>query len=558
MIKHDGPISGIATFGGQYVATSGYDNKLILWDANTGRSAARGLHDHLANQCQFSAQGDLLISASSDYSARIWEVPTMRLKAVCGDHRDDVEMAIFVEKTAVTCSRDYKIRSFNLDGGLLRVMEGHEADVISVVWDPRSGTLISSSDDGTVRRWNPRSGELVQTVDLDDVETDTVAITESGVILAGNDDGEIVTIAPVVSRTKAHKAGIKRLVWSEDQGTLVSMSYDRQAAFWAVDPNGSLHERRRTTIPGIVWPRSCAFLNSNRLVAATFGSTFASYNMQSDEWKTDHIEAPTGINAVRVVDGAEYSVGDAGVVMRNGHPVAAMGSLCNFLLPVGRHLVSGGQLGRLFDARTGKVLHEHRSPLNCGATFIRDGVLHAIIGTYTGEGLLFRHEADSLNYVDAIQLDSNAIKGLACSKSRIFAVCATAAVSFHSIESLRCVTRIAKAHDRIANGCAVVGDARFASIGRDLKLRIWTGIDVQTYETPHRNSIKCIATSPDGKWIATGSYGGMVAIFDVDGRTWVHVSRPTAAGISSIAPGATADEFVASSYDGHVYHACAQ
>jgi WD40 repeat protein len=555
MIKHGGPISGVATFGGRYVATSGYDNQLILWDASTGRSEARGVHDHLANQCQFNKRGDLLISASSDYTARIWEVPTMRLKSVCGDHQDDVEMAIFVDEAdlAITCSRDYKIRSFGLDGALHNVMEGHEADVISVVWDSRTETLISSSDDGTVRRWNPRSGDLVQTVDLDNVETDTVVITDGGAILAGNDDGEIVTIAPSVGRTQAHKAGIKRLVWSQSRGVLVSMSYDRQAAFWTVDANGALQERSRTTIPGIVWPRSCAFLDSQHLVTATFGSTFASYNLLTDEWKTDHIEAPAGINAVRVVDGVEYTVGDAGVVMRDGRFLAAMGSLCNFLLPVGQRLVTGGQLGQLFDAKTGKVLHEHRSPLNCGATFVRDKVLHAIIGTYTGEGLVFRLGSEGLRYLETIQLDTNAIKGVACSATKIFAVCATADASFHSIQDFGCLARIAKAHDRIANGCTAVGEAGFASIGRDLKLRIWEGSEPVVYETPHRNSIKCIAASRDGRWIATGSYGGMVAIFDVAAAGWCHVSRPTASGISSITAAEEANEFAASSYDGRVY-----
>ncbi|WP_315804868.1 MULTISPECIES: WD40 repeat domain-containing protein [unclassified Bradyrhizobium] len=554
MIKHSGPISGVSTSRGRYVATAGYDNQVILWDAGPGRSTARGVHDHLANQCQFNRGGDLLVSASSDYTARIWEVPTMRLRAVCGDHRDDVEMAIFLDEAemVVTCSRDYKIRSFGLDGALLNVFEGHEADVISVVWEPKTGTLVSSSDDGTVRRWDPRTGSLLNTVDLDNVETDTVVITDRGVILAGNDDGEIVTVSPSAGRVQAHEAGIKRLVWSQATGLLVSMSYDRQAAFWSVEEDGTLRERSRSQIPAVVWPRSCAFLDSRRLVTATFGSTFASYDLRSREWDTSNVEAPAGVNAVRVVEGVEYTVGDAGVVMADGRPLASMGSLCNFLLPVGQRLVTGGQLGQLFDAKTGKVLYQHRSPLNCGAAFIRNGEPHAVIGTYTGEGLIFRLGAEGLRYLATVQLDSNAIKGVACSSSKIFAVCATADVSFHSIENFSCLARITRAHSRIANGCTALGESGFASVGRDLKLRIWSGGESVIHDTPHKNSIKCVSASSDGRWIATGSYGGMVAIFDVAAEDWCHVSRPTAAGVSSIAAVA-GSEFAASSYDGEIY-----
>ena len=60
MIEHEGPISGIATFGDRLVATAGYDNQIILWDSRERRALARGCHDHLVNQCEFSADGKLI------------------------------------------------------------------------------------------------------------------------------------------------------------------------------------------------------------------------------------------------------------------------------------------------------------------------------------------------------------------------------------------------------------------------------------------------------------------------------------------------------------------
>ena len=44
MIEHRSPISGIDATGGRYVATAGYDNQLILWDASAaGRLGLRTL-----------------------------------------------------------------------------------------------------------------------------------------------------------------------------------------------------------------------------------------------------------------------------------------------------------------------------------------------------------------------------------------------------------------------------------------------------------------------------------------------------------------------------------
>ena len=96
MIQHLSPISGVATFADRYVATAGYDNQVILWNAEAHQALERGFHDHLANQCRFSSCGKYLVSAGSDCTARLWSVPKMKLLAVLSDHTDDVEMAAFV------------------------------------------------------------------------------------------------------------------------------------------------------------------------------------------------------------------------------------------------------------------------------------------------------------------------------------------------------------------------------------------------------------------------------------------------------------------------------
>ena len=106
MIHHKGPIAGIASTG-NWVATAGYDNQLILWDSSDRTAVARGTHDHLVNDCRFSNDGQWLLSASSDYSARLWSIPSMRLQSVLPGHGDDVDMAVFSpdDSKIATCDR---------------------------------------------------------------------------------------------------------------------------------------------------------------------------------------------------------------------------------------------------------------------------------------------------------------------------------------------------------------------------------------------------------------------------------------------------------------------
>jgi WD40 repeat protein len=248
-MKHLGPISGISAYQDKYIATAGYDNQLILWDGLSRTAIARANHDHLANQCAFSQCGRYLVSSSSDHTARIWELPYMKLRAVLSHHQDDVEMAAFNERgdLVATCSRDHTVRVFSLDGQLRAEMRGHQADVISVTWERDSDRVISSSDDGTIRRWDARTGQLLETIDLGEVETDTIAIAEDGTVFAGNDNGEILILGKGdILRIPAHAAGIKRLVYSQRQ--LVSLSYDRNVMIWSYPEDGTLR-RLRSSVP---------------------------------------------------------------------------------------------------------------------------------------------------------------------------------------------------------------------------------------------------------------------------------------------------------------------
>jgi WD40 repeat protein len=560
MISHKSPISGIAAYGGRYVLTAGYDNQVILWDALTRQAVSRVLHDHLANQCSFSADGGYALTSSSDHTARLWTVPNLHLVSVFSEHEDDVEMSVFhpSEALVATASRDHKVRVYDFAGRLLQTFAGHTADVICVAWDQKPDQLISSSDDGTIKRWSLTTGGLVADLDMNGVETDTIALADDGTIYAGNDEGNIIVIAGENRTTiPAHNAGIKRLVFDSQRHLLISVSYDRTLRLWqmqdaqADEPIVSL---RQSSLPPEVWPRSCAFEDDEHIVFATFHSTYRRYNWRNDVWETSQISPTQGVNAVVGLEDGIWTVGDAGIVCRDDHEHARTGSLCNFVTPAENLIITGGQLGIMFNARDGRELHQHRSPLNCGATFVRDGVTHVIVGAYTGEGLVFQIVDGKAQHLADLPLHVNAVKGVAVSGDLIFSVAADTSVTWYRASTLEHIATIEHAHDRIANGCAGLGDGHFASISRDLKLRIWTpDREAIVLETPHTHSIKCVAASDDGRIIATGSYNGRIALYDRDAAEWTHVERPTASGISSVSFDATRRRFLASSYDGCVY-----
>jgi WD40 repeat protein len=558
MIRHLSPISGIAAWRERYVMTAGYDNQVILWDQRTKNAIARSCHDHLANQVSFSPDGRYALTSSSDYTARLWTVPDLRLVAVFADQDDDVEMSVFhpTKELIATASRDHRVRVYSFDGTLLHTFSGHSADVISVEWARGADELISSSDDGTIKRWSLASDGLVDDLDMEGVETDTIAISADGTIFAGNDEGEIIVIRGEKREIiPAHNAGIKRLVLDDGRKLLVSLSYDRTMRLWDVSTD-SPRQLDTANLPDDVWPRSCAFAGDRLLVFATFGATYRSYDYNAQEWENSPIPQTHGVNAVLPYQGDTLAVGDAGKVWRGATVQSETGSLCNFLTAASGLVFSGGQLGRVFDALSGRELHRHRSPLNCGVRFEHDGVEHVVIGTYTGEGLLFRvPEEGRAEYLRELPLHVNAVKDIAVSGDLLFSVAADTSATWYRVSTLEKVDTIDEAHDRIANGCVGLGDEGFfASVSRDLRLRVWSpDRQVSVLDTPHTHSIKCVSASSDGRLIATGSYNGRVAVYDRVASDWVAEARPTTAGISALAYDPDAKLFLASSYDGQVY-----
>ena len=305
----------------------------------------------------------------------------------------------------------------------------------------------------------------------------------------------------------------------------MSKAYDRCIRTWQIGDDGGLTVLDATEAPAQVWLRSCALDGYGRLVVGTFGSSYGAFDFQSRSWCFAKVEDTPGLNAVAEADGAVLRVGDAGIVWRDGVELSRPGTLCNFLLPFGDRIVTGGQTGEIYDAVTARVLYTHHSPINCGVCIERNGEQLCLLGTYSGEGLVFRDDGDRLSLVGHLAMSTSAIKGLATDGVTIFGTSANASVVFFAVATLEPTRIVPDAHGQIVNGATCCRPGVFGSVSRDLFLRLWEKGRSVPFETPHHHSVRCVTTCKDSRLVASGAYDGTIAIFDLDTRTWLGETR---------------------------------
>jgi WD40 repeat protein len=95
----------------------------------------------------FSPDGQRILTASEDKTARIWNLSGQQLVILRG-HKDQVINAIFSPfdgRLILTGSNDKTARLWNADGELLAILEGHTADVRHLAFRPTRTIRTKSS-----------------------------------------------------------------------------------------------------------------------------------------------------------------------------------------------------------------------------------------------------------------------------------------------------------------------------------------------------------------------------------------------------------------------------
>jgi WD40 repeat protein len=151
---------------GDLLATAGTNGTARIWDLRSGRLAHELVgHANDVLDVEFSPRGDTVVTTSSDGTARVWDTRSGNLVSDFVGHANYVLSAAYSPdgQEIVTTSIDRTARVWLTSSGFPQaVLAGDTGAVTNASFSPDGRLVVTASDDGTARLWDPQGSPELQ------------------------------------------------------------------------------------------------------------------------------------------------------------------------------------------------------------------------------------------------------------------------------------------------------------------------------------------------------------------------------------------------------------
>ena len=229
------------------IATACADRKIRIWRLDNNKSAliTFGGHDDIVTSVSFSPDGKTLASASYDKTIKIWNIASKKLLQTLTGHTDWVLGVRFSPdgKTIASASVDKTIKLWNLQNKsekfqiIPKTLNKHSDIVYSVNFSPNGKEMVSASADTTVKIWN-REGNEIRTFKGHNEEVISANFSRDGdKIVSGSADNTVKVWSrsgTLLNTFRGHQDDVRAVTFSPD-GTIASASKDKMIKIWKPD-----------------------------------------------------------------------------------------------------------------------------------------------------------------------------------------------------------------------------------------------------------------------------------------------------------------------------------
>jgi WD40 repeat protein len=237
----DTVVSAVFSPDGQRVLTASEDGTARIWSAVNGQHLAR-LQEHRGpvRSALFSPDGQHIVTASDDMTAKIWESITGECLATLKGHTKGVYRAAFSPDglRVVTASDDQTAKVWNATSGrLLVTLNGHTDRVLSAMFSSDGLRIVTASSDHTARVWDAASGQLLTTLTGHGNWVNVATFSPDGrrILTASYDKTARVWDAKngqLLFTLTGHIDNVSKAVFAPDGQRIATASYDNTARVW--------------------------------------------------------------------------------------------------------------------------------------------------------------------------------------------------------------------------------------------------------------------------------------------------------------------------------------
>lgn len=181
-------------------------------------------------QVHYSQDGNYLLSTATEGLAKLWTRDGELVREFAGTPVAMIFNGAFSSdgKEIITAGYNGIARIWDVQGNILGEIKGHTSAVTDVVFVDKDKTIVTSSDDGTIRGWSEVKTSLF-TSSYPGVTRNMDFNSQVNLIAATQDIGDITLLKPtgeVVRTIKTNQGRLNDVSFSKDGQLLVSAGFD--------------------------------------------------------------------------------------------------------------------------------------------------------------------------------------------------------------------------------------------------------------------------------------------------------------------------------------------
>ncbi|MHB8897328.1 MAG: WD40 domain-containing protein [Thermoguttaceae bacterium] len=228
---------------GRLVVTASWDSSAKIWDAVTGVPLRKLVGGHVGyiHSAVFSPDGTTILTAGDDHTARFWDVATGKVGGgILKGHTAGIRRAAYSAngKLIVTASDDRTARIWEAaTGRTVQILKGHAWPVLDAAFSADGLSVATGSEDNRARVYRVETGELLRTLEGHAAAVTAVAFSPDGSrVLTGSRDRTVklwdARSGKEILTLRGHDQEVTSVAFAPDGRSALSASRDGTAIVW--------------------------------------------------------------------------------------------------------------------------------------------------------------------------------------------------------------------------------------------------------------------------------------------------------------------------------------